>query len=372
MSASPHYLGDMTDVFARIVGQDSAVTAMRQFARNPVHAYLFSGPVGSGLHDVVVTFSAALQCENHGCGSCETCRLALSELDTDVHFAERTGISWRIDELREAERISRRRPIGGGYQIVVIEDVELTTTGASPSASALLKSLEEPPQKTIFLLTAEDLPEQLTTIMSRCVEIKLKSLSEEDLEALLIRDGAIPQAARTAALAANGNLRRAQVLVRDAELAKRIAQWRTIPDRLRGSTSDAAILVEELTSAIDAAIAPLQVMQDEELQMLIANAKEMGQRSVANRKDIEAQFKREQRRFRIEELKFGFTALTNAYRERLTDGLAEVEENAARGEHRVGASMKAIEAVAGTSRLLTLNVDEGLLLNDLMLTLMQL
>jgi hypothetical protein len=113
-------------------------------------------------------------------------------------------------------------------------------------------------------------------------------------------------------------------------------------------------------------------MQDEELQMLIANAKEMGQRSVSNRKDIEAQFKREQRRFRIEELKFGFTALTNAYRERLTEGLVEVEENAARGEHRVGASMKAIEAVAGTSRLLTLNVDEGLLLNDLMLTLMQL
>ena len=113
-------------------------------------------------------------------------------------------------------------------------------------------------------------------------------------------------------------------------------------------------------------------MQDEELNALIANAKEMGQRSVANRKDIEAQFKREQRRFRIEELKFGFTALTNSYRERVTDGLVELQENAARGEQRAGSSIKAIEAVAATSRLLTLNVDEGLLLNDLMLTLMQL
>ncbi len=372
MNASLRYLGEMTDVFERIVGQDNAVTAMRQYARKPVHAYLFSGPVGSGLHDVVVTFSAALQCPQHGCGICESCRLALSELDTDVHFAERSGVSWRIDELREAERISRRRPIGTGYQIVVIEDVELTTTGASPSASALLKSLEEPPQKTIFLLTAEELPEQLTTIMSRCVEIKLKSLTEEDLEALLIRDGAIPQAARTAALAANGNLRRAQVLVRDVELSKRIEQWRTIPDRLRGSTSDAAVLVEEITGAIDDAIAPLQEMQDEELNLLIANAKEMGQRSVSNRKDIEAQFKREQRRFRIEELKFGFTALTNAYRERMNEGLSESQENSSRGSQRAGTSMKAIEAVAASSRILNLNVDEGLLLNDLMLTLMQL
>jgi DNA polymerase-3 subunit delta' len=97
----------MPDVFDRLVGQDRAVAAMRQYARHPVHAYLFSGPVGSSLHDTVVAFAAALQCPDCGCGTCEACRLVLSMNDTDVYFAERAGVSWRIDELREADRLRR-------------------------------------------------------------------------------------------------------------------------------------------------------------------------------------------------------------------------------------------------------------------------
>ena len=153
-SDSPLYHGEMTDVFDALVGQETAVAAMRQYVKAPVHAYLISGPVGSSLHDAVLTFAAALQCPQNGCGTCETCRLVLSDADADVYFAERAGLSWRIDELREADRVSRRRPLGSGYQIVVIEDVELTTTGASPSAAALLKSLEETPSRTCLLYTS--------------------------------------------------------------------------------------------------------------------------------------------------------------------------------------------------------------------------
>jgi DNA polymerase-3 subunit delta' len=105
----------VSDVFDRLVGQDRAVAAMRQYARHPVHAYLFSGPAGSSLHDTVVAFAAALQCREHGCAACETCRLVLGEKDADVHFAVRAGLSWRIDELREADRVSRRHPLGRGY-----------------------------------------------------------------------------------------------------------------------------------------------------------------------------------------------------------------------------------------------------------------
>src|ERR1039458_589527 len=77
-NGSPHYVGDVTDVFDCLIGQDRAVKAMRQYARHPVHAYLFSGPVGSSLLDTVVSFAAGLQCPRHGCGSRETCRLGLS------------------------------------------------------------------------------------------------------------------------------------------------------------------------------------------------------------------------------------------------------------------------------------------------------
>jgi DNA polymerase-3 subunit delta' len=359
----------VTDVFDALAGQERAVSSMRQLVKNPVHAFLISGPVGSSLRDAAMAFAAALQCPENGCGTCEICHRVLSGNDSDVYVAERAGLSWRIDELREADRVSRRRPLGSGYQIVIIEEVELTTTGASPSAAALLKSLEETPTRTIFVLTAEDVPPELDTIVSRCVEIKLKGLGDDALEALLVREGADLFAARAAAAAANGNLRRARVLVRDADLAQRIAQWRTVPDRLDGTPAASAVVATEIVRALDDAIAPLQKMQEEELELRIRESREMGQRSVANRKDIEAQFKREQRRFRIDELRFGLTALTNVYRDRMADSLEDGSDT--RAQYRVGASIRAIGVVALASQRLSSNIDENLLLNDLMLSLME-
>lgn len=361
----------MTDVFDVLVGQESAVAAMRQYVKSPVHAYLISGPVGSSLHDTALAFAAALQCPENGCGHCDICRLVLSESDADVYVAERAGLSWRIDELREADRASRRRPLGSGYQIVIIDDVELTTTGASPSAPALLKSLEETPTRTIFLLTAEDVPPALDTIASRCVELKLKGLSEEAIAEVLIREGSTALAARAAASAANGNLRRARILGRDDELAQRIAQWRSVPERLNGTPATSAALATEIARALEDAAGPLQQMQDEEMELRVQESRQMGQRSVSNRRDIEAQFKREQRRFRIDELRFGLTALTNVYRDRMVESLEGSELGEARDQYRVGASIRAIGVVSEASRRLSSNVDETLLLNDLMLSLME-
>ena len=208
--------------------------------------------------------------------------------------------------------------------------MELTTTGASPSAPALLKSLEETPTRTIFLLTAEDVPPALDTVASRCVELKLKGLSEEGIAEVLIREGATALAARAAASAANGNLRRARILGRDDELAQRIAQWRSVPDRLNGTPATSAALATEIARALDDAIAPLQQMQEEEMALRVQESRQMGQRSVANRRDTEAQFKREQRRFRIDELRFGLTALTNVYRDRMVESLEGSELGDAR------------------------------------------
>ena len=361
----------MADVFDSLIGQERAVAAMRQYVKNPVHAYLVSGPVGSSLHDAVLAFATALQCPDRGCGTCEVCRLALSGNDPDIYFAERAGVSWRIDELREADRVSRRRPLGAGYQIVVLENVELTTTGASPSAPALLKSLEEPAGRTIFLLSAEDVPAALDTVVSRCVEVKLKGLGEQDLERILVLEGADPGAARVAANAATGNLRRARVLVRDAALAERIAQWRAVPDRLDGTPATASATALEISRSLDEALAPLVRMQEEEMELRRQDAREMGQRSLANRRDLEAQSKREQRRFRIDELRFGLTALTNVYRERLVANLEDRDGSDSRSQYRVGASIRAIEAVAEAARRLSANIDEALLLHDLMLSLME-
>lgn len=344
--------------------------ALRGHVRNPVHAYLFTGPVGSSLHDALVVFAAALQCPNNGCGECEACRLVLEGKDTDVYFAERAGVSWRVDDLREADRVSRRRPLSSGYQIVVIEEVELTTTGASPSAAALLKSLEEPPARTIFLLSAEEVPEGLETIESRCVEVRLKALDDDSIVAILCREGNDEQSARIAASAANGNLRRARVLVLDHGLATRIAAWRTVPERLTGTPAVSALLASEIVASLDLAMAPLANLQEEELEHRLRDAKEMGQRTLTNRKDLEAQFKREQRRFRIDELRFGLSALTEVYRGRLHESLEFLGDGDTRSEYRVGASLQALDVLVQTNRRLSSNIDETLLLNDLMLSLM--
>lgn len=361
----------MSDVFDGLVGQERAVSALRDYARHPVHAYLLHGPAGSSVHDAVLAFAAALQCPDHGCGHCEVCRRVLAGVDADVHVAQRAGVSWRVDDLREVDRISRRRPLGAGYQIMILEDIELTVSGSSPSAPALLKSLEEPPSKTIFLLTAETLPEELATIESRCVSVKFQGMAVEDLTTILTREGADPETARAAALSAGGNLRRARVLVNDEALAARLATWRSVPARLNGTASSAAQLAVDLSRAIDEGLAPLVALQERELAEMTAAAKEAGQRSVANRKDIESQFKREQRRFRLEELRFGVSVLTAVYRERLSDELLELDSDP-RQHQRVATTLESLDILVETNGRLSTNVDESLLLHDLMLSLMRL
>lgn len=365
-------LARVSDVFDQLVGQESAVAALRRYARAPVHAYLFSGPVGASVHDALLCFAAALQCPHHGCGTCEICRRVLREQDADVYWAERSGLSWRVDELREMERVARRRPLEAGYQIVILEDVELTVTGASPSAPALLKSLEEPPARTIYLLSASELPSSLDTVVSRCVEVKLRALSDANLATILEREGVESSLASSAALAANGNLRRARVLARDPALTRRVAAWRALPDRLRGTPASSSELAREVAASLDEAAAPLRAVQDEELARRVEEAREFGQRGVANRRELDAQFKREQRRFRVDETRFGLRALTEVYRERLVEGLEAQRAGEVRALDRVTGALRALDAVADANARLSSNLDETLLLHDLMLRLVEL
>ena len=366
----------MSDVFDSLVGQDRAAAALRQLVRNPVHAYLFSGPVGSNVHDAVIAFAAGLQCPDFGCGTCEVCRKVLAGVDPDVHVAERAGVSWRVDDLREIDRVSRRRPLGAGYQVMIVPDVDLTVAGAAPSAPALLKSLEEPPTRTIFLLSADEVPESLDTVVSRCVEIKFQAMSAHDLEAVLIRDGADPQSAQTAARSAGGNLARARVLVRDPGLGERLGVWRSVPERLKGTAAGASQIALEIAAALDAAMAPLETIHAEELTRRTREATDVGLRSVGNRKEIEAQFKREERRFRLEELRFGLSVLTGVYRDRMVAALRELEEAhdapESRANYRVSSSLQALDILVETNARLSTNIDESLLLADLMLSLARL
>lgn len=355
----------MSDVFDFILGQDRAVVALRHHARRPVHAYLFSGPAGAGVREGVRAFSAALQCPDFGCGQCEACRLALADADADIAILEREGTQWRVSEMQRAEQLARRQPLGSGYTIVVIEEVEL----ALQSAATLLKILEEPPRRTVFLLTADLLPPSMSTVLSRCVEIPFAPITEDVIADYLVRAGVEAVAARAAADASGGDLRRAQVLARDEALATRLAAWQGVPDRLNGVSARAGEIVSELQHAVDAALAPLVAFQDEEMERLSANAREMGLRSLPHRREIEDRFKREQRRFRRDDLRFGLSALARVYRERMVVGLEQSDESETRGRVLAAASITSIELIDDAARALASNADESLVLGHLLLEL---
>ncbi len=355
----------MSDVFDSLLGQDRAVHAMRHYAQSPVHAYLFTGPAGSGIHEALVAFSAALQCVRHGCGECESCRLTLGEADSDVTYVDRKGVSWSVDEFGEAERISRRVPLGSAHQIVIIENVEL----AGASVAKLLKILEEPPRRTIFLLSAESLNDTLATVSSRCIEVPFSPLSDEVISNYLVAQNFDVLSARAAAAASGGDLRRAQVLVRDRALAVRIATWQSVPENLDSINAHNCALALEIIAMVDEAMEPLVALQAEELERLNANAKAMGRRALTGRKEIEARFRREQRRFRSEDLRFGLSALTHAYRARLVDGLEALDDGDRRSRSVVTGAIASIELIDAASRSLSANVDEQLVLTNLLLSL---
>ena len=357
----------MTDVFGRLVGPATA-GALRHHARHPVHAYLLLGPAASGVHDALTAFAAALQCPDHGCATCPACRRVLEGVDPDVQWVERAGLAWRVDEVREAERVARRRPLGEGYQVVVLEDVELTVAGASPSAPALLKSLEEPPARTVFLLGASELPGALDTVASRCVLVRLAAPSDADIEERLRAEGVSADAAHTAAHAALGSLERARVLADDPALVARLDWWRALPDRLAGTPAVASALAREAAGLLDEAMVPL------ERSLAVAAARERDESGqlggrASSRRELEAQSRREQRRFRSEELTLGLSTVTAVYRERLARDLEASRDGDARADHRGVWTLRSIDALLEAQRRLTTTLDEGLLLHDLLFAL---
>lgn len=351
----------VADVFDDIVGQDRALRSLRNLVQTPSHAYLLSGPAGSAKLEAAIATAAALQCEQGGCGICDECQRVLRRTHPDVTVISRAGVNWSVDEIRDAERIARRIPVQGRYQILVLPNIELSVL----AAPALLKTLEEPPRRTIFILLADELPDHLTTVESRCVKVPFSALHFDDIVTVLERSGVSSVQARMAAEAADGNLDRARVVARDEELAQRVTAWRNVPDQLR-SVSPVA-LAQSIIAGLDAAIAPLQAVHAEELDTWKRDAELAGRRG--GQKEVEQRHQREQRRFRTDELRFGLSTLTRTYRERLVASLEGGDDGDLRATNEAKSSIAAITAITHAYENLTLNANENLLLTDLLTTL---
>lgn len=214
------------------------------------HAWLITGPPGSGRSVAALCFAAALQCTSDGvpgCGQCRACTTTMAGTHPDVRRVIPEGLSIGVDEMRAIVATAARRPSIGRWQIVVIEDADRLTEGA---ANALLKVVEEPPRKTVFLLCAPSIdPEDIAiTLRSRCRHVALLTPSPEAIARVLMdNDGLSEQEARWAAAVSGGHVGRARRLATDPEARARRARALGLA-RDAATPSRAYAAVEELVA----------------------------------------------------------------------------------------------------------------------------
>jgi DNA polymerase III subunit delta' len=213
-------------VWSQVVGQPAVVAELRAAVTDPAamtHAWLFTGPPGSGRSVAARAFAAALQCPAGGDGTCHECRTVLAGTHADVHVIVPDGLSIGAQEARSLIRVAGRAPSGGRWQVIMVEDADRMTESAS---NAILKMIEEPPSRTVILLCAPSLhPDDVpVTIRSRCRVVGLRTPPVEAIADVLIRrDGVDPALAAWSAAASGGHVGRARRLARDedARLARK-------------------------------------------------------------------------------------------------------------------------------------------------------
>ncbi len=301
-------------LFDEVIGQPAAVALLMAAARHPVHAYLFRGAAGFGTKAAARAFAGALLCPHGGCARCADCRRALAGTHPDFAMIERTGASLGIDEARRLIALAQRRPVVAARQVLVVEDLHL----AIRSAPTLLKTIEEPPPSTVFILMADDVPPELATIASRCVEVLFPPIPVLVLEDWLRGQGVESDRAAAIAEGADGDLERARLLAHDPSYLKRLALWRSVPSRLSGHGAEVVELVSELVAAVDAALGPLRDQHAEELRKMTETEVRA---SGASRRALQERQHREERRWRIAELRVGLGVLARCYRDSLFRGI---------------------------------------------------
>jgi DNA polymerase-3 subunit delta' len=358
------------ELFSAVIGQPRAVAALRAAARRPVHAYLLVGEPGSGPRSAVRGFAAALLCPDAGCAQCDTCRRALAGVHPDLVVAERTGAALEVDDARRLSSLASRRPLEAQRQVLVVADAHL----AERAAPALLKTLEEPPAATVFVLLADDVAPGLATVASRCVEIAFPPVRPDTIAAWLMDRGMDPERARLVADGAAGSVERARLLAEDPGFADRLALWRSVPARLDGHGAVAGALARELLAATDQALTPLRREHEAELAALEEDAKAMGERAVPGRKEVLDRQHREERRWRTDELRIGLGVLARAYRDRLADSLVSdpASRRMMRRPDEARAYQRAVALVTESAAGLRRNAQETLLLEALFVRLARL
>ena len=242
-------------VWSQVIGQPAVVAELQAAVTDPAamtHAWLFTGPPGSGRSVAARAFAAALQCPAGGDGTCHECRTVLSGTHADVHVIVPDGLSIGVAEARDLVRVAGRAPSRGRWQVILVEDADRMSEAA---ANAVLKMIEEPPPRTVVMLCAPSLhPDDVpVTIRSRCRVVGLRTPPVDAVADVLVRrDGVDPALAAWSAAASGGHVGRARRLARDEDA--RLA---------RKAVLDVPLSLVSLAACLDAADDLVEAAQEE-------------------------------------------------------------------------------------------------------------
>jgi DNA polymerase-3 subunit delta' len=320
-------------VFDSVIGQELAVAEIMHAsgqthigqaldASAMTHAWLITGPPGSGRSTLALAFAQSLVCTSGGCGTCSDCRNVLAGTHSDVEHIVPEGMNYGIDDAIALIERSALSPTRSPWHIFVIEDVDRFRIDA---ASTLLKSLEEPPPGTVWILCAPTADDVFDTIRSRCRHISLNSPTLENVIGQLVnRFGADPELAIWAARVAQGHIGRARALATNEEVRGRRREVVDVPFRLHSVPMCfdlAQRIVANATADTDTLAQPLDAQDEADIRMAFGDGAEGKGLGASSRqmksalKDLEKRAKTRHRRLLNDQYDRILLDLTAVYRD---------------------------------------------------------
>lgn len=359
------------------VAVDSTATEAPRAASKMTHAWLFTGPPGSGRSTAARAFAAALQCVSPdralggapGCGFCEGCHTTLVGTHADVEVVATDQLSIGVKDTRDLVRRSSMSPAGGRWQVIVLEDADRLTEGA---ANVLLKAVEEPAPRTVWLLCAPSVEDVLPTIRSRCRLLTLRTPPVDAVADVLVRrDGIEPELAASVARATQGHIDRARRLATDERARARRAAVLRLPLQLGdigGCLKAAQTLVDSATEDAKQVAEEIDAKETEELRAALGASGNgrMPRGTAGVMKDLADRQKRRATRTQRDTLDLALTDLAGFYRDVLAVQLGSkspianaeicdaVERVASAG--RAENTLRRIEAILACREALAANV----------------
>ena len=324
----------MSGIWATLVGQDAVVhdlqravaDAERMTRGEPgpamTHAWLFTGPPGSGRSTAAVCFAAALICPELGCGQCQTCRTAPVNGHPDVEIVRPEGVNYGVDDARALIKLAAMSPVSSHWHVVVVEDADRLTDEA---VNVLLKAIEEPPPHTVWVLCAPSVEDVLPTIVSRSRHVPLRTPGTKDVADLLVARYGVDRAiAAFAARASQGHIGRARALATDEHARVRRQDVLRVPFELHDIPSCFTCAANIHSAAREDAHAitePIDALEVEQLEAAFGSTGEVRMKGQLKRsfdsarKDLERRQKTRRTRTERDQIDRALVDLLGLYRD---------------------------------------------------------